>query len=152
MLIGFPIGSAVKNPPANAGDTGSILGSGWFPEEGNGNPLQSSCLENPRDRGAWQATVHGVAKSWTRLNDWTHTHKHIDVDKSRRIFPSLPGSLMLHTYRQIHPHPPLPPILFSISKILSVRYREQMYGYQGGRWGPRMNWEIGTDIYIHFYV
>ena len=62
----------VKNPPANAGDTrdvGSIPGSGRFPGEGNGNPLQYSCLGNPMDRGAWQATVHGISKSWTRLSD-----------------------------------------------------------------------------------
>ena len=53
----------VKNPPANAGDTGSIpQGSGRSPGEGNGNPLQYSCLENPMDRGAWRATVHGVTK------------------------------------------------------------------------------------------
>ena len=59
---GFPGGSVVKNLPANAGDVGSIPGSGRSPGEGNGNPLQYSCLENPMDRGAWQATVHGVAK------------------------------------------------------------------------------------------
>ena len=56
----------VKNPPAKAGDmrdTGSISGSGRSPGGGHGNPLQYSCLENPRDRGAWWATVHGVAKS-----------------------------------------------------------------------------------------
>ena len=52
----------VKNPPANAGDAGSIPGSGSSPGEGNGNPLQYSCLENPMDRGAWRATVHGVEK------------------------------------------------------------------------------------------
>ena len=55
----------VKNPLANAGDardTGSIPGSGRSPGEGNGNPLQYSCLESPMDRGAWQATVHGVAE------------------------------------------------------------------------------------------
>ena len=52
----------VKNPPANAGDMGSILGSGRSPEEGNGNPLQHSCLGNPMGRGAWQATVHEVAR------------------------------------------------------------------------------------------
>ena len=55
----------VKNPPANAGDAkdaGSIPGSGRSPGEGNGNPLQYYCLENPMDRGAWQATVHGVTK------------------------------------------------------------------------------------------
>ena len=59
---GFPGGSVVKNPPANAGDTSSIPRSGRSPGGGNGNPLQYSCLENSMDRGAWQATVHGVAK------------------------------------------------------------------------------------------
>ena len=62
----------VKNPPANAGDEGdmgSIPGSGRSPAGGNGNPLQYSCLENSMDRGAWQGTVHGVAKSRTRLSD-----------------------------------------------------------------------------------
>ena len=54
--------SAVKNSPVNAGDTGSIPGLGRSPEEGNGNPLQYSCLGNPTDRGAWWATVRGVAK------------------------------------------------------------------------------------------
>ena len=57
----------VKNSPANAGDTGDvgwIPGSGRSPGEGNGNPLQYSCLANLMDRGAWQATVHEVAKSW----------------------------------------------------------------------------------------
>ena len=58
----FPSGSVVKNPPASAGDEGSIPGLGRSPEEGNGNPLQYSCLGNPMDRGAWRATVHGVAK------------------------------------------------------------------------------------------
>ena len=59
---GFPGGSVVKNLLANLEDVGLIPGSGSFPGEGNGNPLQYSCLENPMDRGAWQATVHGVAK------------------------------------------------------------------------------------------
>ena len=56
---------AVKNPPANAGDAGSIPGLARSPGDGNGNPLQYSCLGNPMDRGAWAgvATVHGVAKS-----------------------------------------------------------------------------------------
>ena len=58
-------GSAVKNPPANARDTGSIPGSGRSPRGRNGNELQYSCLGNPRDRGAWQATVHGVTKTDT---------------------------------------------------------------------------------------
>ena len=58
----------VKNLPANAGDrgdVGSIPGSGRCPGEGHGNPLQYSCLENPTDKGAWQATVHGVTESQT---------------------------------------------------------------------------------------
>ena len=53
----------LKNPPANAGEVGSIPGSGRSPGEGNGNPLQYSCLENPTHRGAWRATVHGAAES-----------------------------------------------------------------------------------------
>ena len=60
--MGFPSGSVVKNLPANAGDVDSIPGSGRSPGEGNGNPLQYSCLENPMDRGVWRATVHRVAK------------------------------------------------------------------------------------------
>jgi len=60
--MGFPGGLVVKNPPPNAGDTGSIPALGRSPGKGNGNPLQYSCLGNPRDRGAWQATVHVVAK------------------------------------------------------------------------------------------
>ena len=67
--MGLPWCSAVKNPPTNAGDAGSIPGSGRSPGEGNGNPLQNSCLENLMDRGAWWATIHGVAESWTRLSD-----------------------------------------------------------------------------------
>ena len=66
---GFPGGSVVKHPPANAGDTGSIPGLGRSPGAGNGSPLQYSCLENSMDRGAWQATVHGITKSPTQLGD-----------------------------------------------------------------------------------
>ena len=58
----FPGGSVVKNPSASAGDVGSILGSGRSLGEGNGNPFQYSCLGSHMERGAWQATVHGVAK------------------------------------------------------------------------------------------
>ena len=71
---GFPGGSDDKASACNAGDLGSIPGLGRSPGEENGNPLQYSCLENPMDRGAWWATAHGVAKSWTRLSDFTHTH------------------------------------------------------------------------------
>ena len=72
----------VKNSPTNAGDVrvmGSIPGSGRSPGEGNGNPLQYSDLENPMDRGAWQATVHGVAKSQTQLSDFTFTFFHSKI-------------------------------------------------------------------------
>ena len=61
--VGFPGDSVVTNPPVNAEDMGSVPGSVRSPGAGNGNPLQCSCLENPIDRGAWWATVHGVAKS-----------------------------------------------------------------------------------------
>ena len=67
----------VKNPPASAGDArdvGSVLGPGRFLREGNGYLLQYSCLENPRDRGAWQATVHGIAKSQMSMHAHTPTH------------------------------------------------------------------------------
>ena len=79
IFLGFPAGSVVKNPPVNAGDVGSILGLGRPPGEGNGNPLQYFYLENSMDRGAWRATVHGVAKSWTRLSTPPppHTFPHI---------------------------------------------------------------------------
>ena len=60
--MGFLGDSEVKNPPASAGDLGSISGLGRSPGVGNGNPLQYSCLRNPMDRGAWWATVHGVKK------------------------------------------------------------------------------------------
>ena len=59
------VGSEVKAFACNAGDPGLIPGLGRSPGEGNGNPLQCSCLENPMERGAWSATVHGVTKSWT---------------------------------------------------------------------------------------
>ena len=67
--MGFSGGSVVKKPPANARDVGSIPGSGRSPGAGSCNLLQYSCVENPMDRGAWWATVCGVAKSQTLLND-----------------------------------------------------------------------------------
>ena len=67
-LLGFAGDSEVKASACNAGDLGLVPGSGRSPGEGNGNPLQYSCLENPREGGAWWATVHGVAKSQTRLS------------------------------------------------------------------------------------
>ena len=75
--VGFPGGSVVKNLPANAGNSGSIPRSGRSPGEGNGNPLQYSCMENPIDRGAWQATVHGVAKESDTTQQLNNNNNHI---------------------------------------------------------------------------
>ena len=87
----FPGSTVVKNPLANAenkGDTGLIPGLGRSRGEWNGNPLQYSCLENSMDRGAWRATVHRVAKSWSQMNTHTHTHtqerKKTQISKNKR--------------------------------------------------------------------
>ena len=80
---GFPGCGVLKNPLANAGDTrveGLIPGLGRSPRLGNGNPLQYSCLRSSTDRGAWQATLHGVTKSWTRLS----THPLWELKLQRR--------------------------------------------------------------------
>ena len=69
ILLGFPGDSDDKESACHTGDLGSISGSGRSPGEGNGYPLQYSCLENSMDREAWWAIVHGVAKSWTRLSN-----------------------------------------------------------------------------------
>ena len=75
-IICFLCGSDSKESDSNAGDLGSIPGSGRSPGEGNGNPLQYSCLENLMEGRAWWATVHGVAKSQTRLRDFTFAFCH----------------------------------------------------------------------------
>ena len=79
----------VKNPAANAGDAGnvgSIPGSGRSLGEGNGNLLQYSCLENPMDRGAWQATVQRVTKSWTQINTKVIIKKEKGKSHSRKRY------------------------------------------------------------------
>ena len=83
--VGFPGGSDSKESACNAGDLGSIPGSGRSPGEGNGNPLQYSCLENPIDGGAWWATVHRVAKSQTRLSDFTFTFPEVLKNKQTEM-------------------------------------------------------------------
>ena len=80
--MGFPGGSDGKVSDYNAEDLGSIPGSGISPGGRNGNPLQYSCLENSMDRGAWWATVHGVAKSPTWLSDFTFTFIQ-EIDKQQ---------------------------------------------------------------------
>ena len=73
LQLGFPGGSDDKESACNAGDLGSIPGWGRSSGGANGNPLQYSCLENPMDGGAWLAIVHRVAKTQTRLRDFTFT-------------------------------------------------------------------------------
>ena len=75
LNVGFPGDSVSKESDCNARDPGSIPGSGRLPGEGNGNPLQYSCLGNPMDRGAWRAMVHGGHKSWTRFSDYNQPTK-----------------------------------------------------------------------------
>ena len=67
MAFGLPQWLSSKESAYNAGDTGLVPGTGGSPGGGDGNPLQYSCLENPMDRGAWQATLHRVRKNWTQL-------------------------------------------------------------------------------------
>ena len=85
-MRGFPGDSAGKNPLANAGDTGSIPGSGRSPGEGPGNSLQYSRLGNPMDREAWWATVHGAAKSGTRLNNTGYHDKQPQTERLNKVW------------------------------------------------------------------
>ena len=115
--LGFPCGTVVKNLPVNARDMGWIPQWGRSPGEGNGNPIQYCCLGNPMDKGAWQATVPGVTKSWTHLSNWagmhTHTHTHIPwkVPNTTGRFRS-----MRNCYNQE---------TFMISKLLILRIWQQ---------------------------
>ena len=100
FLIGASkVALVVKNPPANAwgvSDVGSIPGLGRFPGGGNGNPLQYSCLENPMDREAWWATVHGAAKSQAQLSNLAHsTYTHFFIGLF--VFLLLSRMSCLHT-------------------------------------------------------
>ena len=87
--MGFPGGSDGKASVCSAGDQGLIPGLGRSPGEGNGNPLQYSCLENTMDGGAWQATVHGVLKSWTQLSDFTFTFQFHALEKEMATHSSV---------------------------------------------------------------
>ena len=96
---GFPGGSDGKESARNAGDPSSLPGLGKFSGEGNGNPFQYSCLENSMDRGAWWATVHRVAKSWTWLSNFIFTFiqlKYVNWNFDRNLKAHLP-SLSHHT-------------------------------------------------------
>ena len=89
--LGFSGGSDGKDIACNMGDPGSISGSGRFPKEGNGNPLQYSCLENPRDGGAWWAAVSGVVQSRTQLKQLSSSSITIEVVISPNLSLSVRG-------------------------------------------------------------
>ena len=78
LFMGFPVDSVVKNPPANARDSGSISGSGRAPGGGNSNPLQYSCLRNPMDRGAWW-TTQSIGLQRVRYNLQLSTNAHYQL-------------------------------------------------------------------------
>ena len=106
--VGFPGGSNGKESACSAGDLGSSTELGRSPGEGNGNPLQYSCLENPMNREAWWVTVHGVAKSWTRLK-WLSTHARHEVtlslfknSKQTVLIPFFNNPNYTHLYKIIY--------------------------------------------------
>ena len=116
VWLGFPGDSVVKNLPANAGDAGDIGLISRFrrsPGEGNGTPLQYSCLENPMDGGAWKAAVHGITEGRTRLSNFTFTFHFHTLEKEMATYSSVlawripgtgePGGLpSLGSYRVRH--------------------------------------------------
>ena len=95
----FPGSSVAKESTCNAGDPGLILESGRSPGEGNGYPLQYSGLENSMDRRAWWATVHGVAKSWTRLRN-LHFTSHTQEEGEDRYGGQLPIPAMMRPLKK----------------------------------------------------
>ena len=112
----------VKNLPANAEDTGSILESGRLPREGNGNPLQYSCLGNSMDRGAWWATIHGVAKesdTTQQLNNYiyicTYTHTYIHI--YTHMHTHIRSDEYIHSKRYIYAHAYMSPRSLSPSNL-----------------------------------
>ena len=96
--MGFPSGSDGKESTCNVGDLGVIPRSGRSPGEGNGNPLQYSCLENPMDRGVWRATVHGVTKNQTRPSTyaWMHCIAILNSMHSVPLFSDLSLAYLIH--------------------------------------------------------
>ena len=128
-MRGFPGGSVVKNQLASAGDMDSIPGSGRSPGEGNGDPLQCACLGNPMDRGAWQATLHGVAKALDTTERLNNNNKDVRPEPSYPLLitpllflqpsihlpqPNTSGSRIIHP--DFSPHLPTP--IHYLSNIL----------------------------------
>ena len=97
----FPGGSDGKESVCSVGDPGSIPGLGRFPGEGNGYPLHSSWLENPKNRGAWWVTVHRVAKNWTWLSNWHYTTTHSSTLAWRIPWTEDPGGLQIMRSKRV---------------------------------------------------
>ena len=95
LMVLTQVALMVKNLPSNEGDVGSVPRSGRFPGGGNGNPFQYSCLGSSMNGGTSQATVHGIAKSQTRLIDWAQAHLHIT-----KLFQEKSVFTMYNTFRE----------------------------------------------------
>ena len=123
-LNNFPGDSDGKASAYNAGDVGLIPGPGRSPGEGNGNPLQYSCLENPMDREAWEATVHGVAKTRTWLNNFTFFLPLLTGrgTKVQRVFMTCPRSNSLTTKAGLPRALLVPGIFFPLPQGASVGF------------------------------
>ena len=128
LLSGFPGGSEGTASACTAGDLGLIPGLGRSPGEGNGIPLQYSCLENPKNRGAWWATVHGVAKSRTRLSDFTFTFKLLSLLKALLllffIYIVVLGSQKKNERNIQSFHVPLPRLACTASAITNTHFQD----------------------------
>ena len=117
----LPAGSEVKASACSAGDLGLIPESGRSPGEGNGNPLQYSCLENPMEGGAWWATAHGVAKSRTRLSGFPSLHlNHYYPKYLKDVFPVI-TQLLPSQKPGVQHHLPFFPYLNSLHKTYLLK-------------------------------
>ena len=139
--MGFPSSSPGKESTCNAADPGSIPGWGRSPGEGNSNPLQYSFLENPMDRGAWWATVHGVPKSQTQLS--AHI-PHADEDVGR---PAL--SYMGSVWWELKMIPPLWEIAWRFSKKLNICSPYDP-AFIPEKWKPLSTYKLYQNIHSSF--
>ena len=105
LSLASQVAPGVKNPPTGAEDvrdTGSTPGLGRPPGGGHGNPFQDSCLESPTDRGAWRVTVHGAAKSWTPLGDWTARLQRTETGVRRALAAAARGLRRVAARKHLH--------------------------------------------------
>ena len=129
----------------DAGDSGSIPGSGRLPRGGNGRPLQYSCLENPMDRRAWWATVYGVTKSWTQLSTRTHTHTHT----CRQLFEyhDALGTKLFSCIKSLNPYSN-PTRLYSYHPILQInKFTQGLKRWSAFRIYPLIHYTPRSPLY-----